>query len=68
MGDSEPRLTARELEVLKEIATGKTLADVAKSVNLGFETVRAIAAKLRKKLNAHSKVELATWAIRNIKI
>lgn len=55
-------LTARELEVIRQIVKGKTYKEIAVSLGLGYETVKTYAARIRKKLGFSSKVLVALWA------
>lgn len=55
-------LTARELEVVREIVKGKTYKEIAVSLGLGYETIKTYAARIRKKLGFSSKVLIALWA------
>lgn len=55
-------LTSRELEVVRQIAKGKTYKEIAASLGIGYETVKTYAARIRKKLGFSSKVLIALWA------
>lgn len=59
-GDS---LTAREREVLKLLAEGKTVRAVASDLGLSSKTVDAHKFNLMRKLGIHNKAELVMWAI-----
>jgi len=50
--------------VLRGLAAGKTYAAVAAELDIGFETVKSYAARLRAKLGVTNKVEMARWADR----
>jgi two-component system response regulator NreC len=63
---SPPRkrgLTAREHEVLKLLAEGKTVRSVAHILGLSMKTVDAHKFNLMRKLGIHNKAELVMWAI-----
>jgi two-component system, NarL family, response regulator NreC len=60
---SERALTAREREVLKLLAEGKTVRAAATVLGLSSKTVDAHKFNLMRKLGIHNKAELVMWAI-----
>ena len=56
-------LTARESEVLKLLAEGRTVRSVAAILGLSSKTVDAHKFNLMRKLGIHNKAELVMWAI-----
>lgn len=56
-------LTAREREVLKLLAEGRTVRSVAGALGLSVKTVDAHKFNLMRKLGLHNKAELVMWAI-----
>lgn len=56
-------LTAREREVLKLLAEGRTVRAVAALLGLSVKTVDAHKFNLMRKLGIHNKAELVMWAI-----
>ena len=60
-------LTRRERELLKLISEGKTSAEIADKMCLGYETIRSYRKNLHLKLNAHNTAELTKIAI-NMKL
>lgn len=60
----EPALTAREREVLKLLAEGKTVRTAAAALGLSSKTVDAHKFNLMRKLGIHNKAQLVMWAIR----
>lgn len=56
-------LTAREREVLKLLAEGRTVRSVAQVMGLSVKTVDAHKFNLMRKLGIHNKAELVMWAI-----
>lgn len=56
-------LTAREREVLKLLAEGRTVRSVATVLGLSIKTVDAHKFNLMRKLGIHNKAELVMWAI-----
>ncbi|WP_273567867.1 response regulator [Maribacter halichondriae] len=66
-GTQKPRrffrkLSTREVEVLKLLASGKRNKDVAESLNLNEKTVSTYKARLMKKLNVDNMVDLLQQA------
>ena len=59
----ERSLTAREREVLKLLAEGKTVRGAATILGLSIKTVDAHKFNLMRKLGIHNKAELVIWAI-----
>jgi DNA-binding NarL/FixJ family response regulator len=59
----ERALTAREREVLKLLAEGKTVRAAAMVLGLSSKTVDAHKFNLMRKLGIHNKAELVMWAI-----
>lgn len=62
MTDTEPKLTKRELQVVTLIGQDLKYREIAERLNLGYETVKTYAARIRKKLGVSSKVAVALWA------
>lgn len=56
-------LSDRELDVLAEVARGKTNAEIGKTLNLSEKTVRNYVSAILSKLNLSNRIELATYAI-----
>ena len=56
-------LTAREREVLKLLAEGRTVRSTAGILGLSAKTVDAHKFNLMRKLGIHNKAELVMWAI-----
>lgn len=59
----ERALTAREREVLKLLAEGKTVRAAATVLGLSSKTVDAHKFNLMRKLGIHNKAQLVMWAI-----
>ncbi len=57
-------LTAREREVLQQLAEGKTTKEMADSMNVSVKTVETHRRNIMEKLNIHSVAELTKYAIR----
>jgi DNA-binding NarL/FixJ family response regulator len=57
-------LTAREIEVLQLLADGRTNADVARQLHLSVNTVRNHVQRILNALDAHSKLEAVSIAMR----
>lgn len=58
-------LTDRELEVLRLIVQGKSLASIAASLHLSASTITSYRARICKKLDLASNAELTRYAIEN---
>jgi two-component system response regulator NreC len=56
-------LTPREKEVLKMLAEGNSVKEVAGQLNLSVKTVEAHKFNLMRKLNIHNKAQLVQYAI-----
>jgi DNA-binding NarL/FixJ family response regulator len=63
MASRKRALTAREQEVLKLLAEGRTVRSVAGILGLSVKTVDAHKFNLMRKLGIHNKAELVIWAI-----
>jgi DNA-binding NarL/FixJ family response regulator len=60
----ERTLTAREQEVLKLLAEGKTVRAAASTLGLSSKTVDVHKFNLMRKLGIHNKAQLVMWAVR----
>jgi DNA-binding NarL/FixJ family response regulator len=58
-------LTFHERSVIAAIAEGKSNAEIARDLCLSVKTVEFYVTRLLRKLNARSRVELATWWTRS---
>jgi DNA-binding NarL/FixJ family response regulator len=56
-------LSERELDVLAEVARGKTNADIGRTLNLSEKTVRNYVSSVLEKLHLSNRIELATFAV-----
>lgn len=56
-------LTGKETAIVKQIASGKANKEIAAAMNLSPHTVHTHRKNIMKKLNLHSAVELASFAI-----
>ena len=59
-----PRLTARELEVLKLVARGLANRDIAKELFISENTVKNHVRNILEKLKLHSRMESVVYAFR----
>ena len=55
-------LTDREEEVLRELAAGRTNAEIADNLHVSLSTAKTHVASLMTKLGARNRVEVAMWA------
>ena len=58
------RLTPREKEILKFLAEGQSVKEIATHLNLSVKTVEAHKFNLMRKLGIHNKAELVHYAVR----
>jgi DNA-binding NarL/FixJ family response regulator len=59
------RLSDREFEVLREIASGKTVNQIAETCHLGVPTVRTYRARLLEKLRVSTTADLVRYALQH---
>ena len=58
-------ISDRELQVLKLIASGKTVTEIAEELMLGVATISTYRMRLKAKMNMKNNAELTTYAINN---
>jgi len=61
--DDGHRLTDREMDVLRELASGRTTDQIADSLYISVLTVRSHVKSILAKLGVHSKLEAVTYAL-----
>ena len=59
------KLTSREIDVLKLIATGRSTKEVATTLGIAFKTAACHRSRIMSKLNIHEIANLTRYAIRN---
>lgn len=59
-----PRLTARELEILKHIVTGKSNTEIARELSLSAHTIKAHVCSILHKMCVSDRVQAAVKAVR----
>jgi DNA-binding NarL/FixJ family response regulator len=59
------RLSAREFEILRLIASGKTVKEIAAEVVLSGNTISTYRARILKKMQMRTSAELTHYAISN---
>lgn len=64
-GAPHERLSDRELEVLKMLASGKTVSQVAQELSLSVKTVSTHRTRILKKMNMRTNAELTHYAVRS---
>lgn len=62
MANEKPKLTERELQVVALIGQDLKYKEIADRLDLGYETIKTYAARIRRKLGVSSKVAVALWA------
>lgn len=63
--DAFRELSDRELDVLVEVARGKTNAEIGQALNLSEKTVRNYVSTVLEKLHLTNRIELATYAVQH---
>jgi len=58
-------LSDRERQVLRMVAAGKTLSEIAKELSLNVQTISTFRARLLRKMRMKSNAELTHYAINN---
>src|SRR5262245_36744062 len=61
---NQPRITARELAVLRLVSLGMGTTEIAKELGIGEETVRSHLKKVQAKLGARNRAHAAADAVR----
>jgi two-component system NarL family response regulator len=61
---ADPRLTAREAEIVRSVALGKTNAEVAEQLSITEGTVKTHLNNVFKKLGVRNRLELALHALK----
>jgi DNA-binding NarL/FixJ family response regulator len=64
LGAGAPQLTTRELEVLRQVASGKTNRDIAVALGIAENTVKNHVRNMLEKLRLHSRMEAVLYAVR----
>lgn len=66
-GEAAPRaaLSARELEVLRRVAAGRTLREISAELQLSVKTVATYRARLSEKLGLSRRAELTRYALQH---
>jgi DNA-binding NarL/FixJ family response regulator len=63
-GAPHERLSDREFEILKMLASGKTVSEVARELSLSVKTVSTHRTRILKKMGMRTNAELTTYAVR----
>jgi len=64
MSNLEVSLTQREFEVLQQMVTGKTNKEIAKILEISYETVKEHVQHILRKLGVSDRTQAAIWAVR----
>jgi len=64
-GAPHERLSNREFEVLKLIASGKTVSEIARELSLSVKTVSTHRTRILGKMSAKTNAELTHYAVKN---
>lgn len=63
-GEAHERLSDREFEVLKLIASGKTVSQIAQGLGLSVKTISTHRTRILKKMGLSTNAELTHYAVR----
>jgi two-component system, NarL family, invasion response regulator UvrY len=63
-GQPHERLSDREFEILKLLASGKTVSQVAQELSLSVKTISTHRTRILKKMNMKTNAELTHYAVR----
>lgn len=58
-------LSARELEIIRQMADGKTMHEIAGVLNLSYHTVTTHTKNIRRKMDVHSNLDVVAIAFKN---
>jgi DNA-binding NarL/FixJ family response regulator len=59
------KLSEREFDVLKRLASGKTVSDIAAALSLSVNTISTYRARILEKMNMQNNAELTLYAVEN---
>ena len=62
--DVEVPLTQRESEVLRQLAYGLTNKEIAKALQISYETVKEHVQHILRKIGVSDRTQAAVWAVR----
>ncbi len=62
--DATSVLTKREIDVLREVSLGKTNNEVARALDISYETVKEHVQHILNKLKVKDRTQAALWAVR----
>lgn len=62
---SHENLSDREMQVLQQIALGKTVSEIANEISLSVNTISTYRTRLLEKLRLHNNAELTRYALEN---
>lgn len=62
--DSDVPLTQRESEVLRQLSSGATNKEIAKSMQISYETVKEHVQHILRKIGVSDRTQAAVWAVR----
>jgi DNA-binding NarL/FixJ family response regulator len=64
-GAPHERLSDRELEVMRMLASGKSVSQVAQALSLSVKTISTHRTRILKKMNMKTNAELTHYAVKN---
>lgn len=67
VADIRPQFTDLELKILRRLAKGDTYPVIATALDRSYETVKSYVVRIRAKVGAANKTQLAVWASKHLK-
>jgi two-component system, NarL family, invasion response regulator UvrY len=64
-GAAHEHLSDREYEVMRLIASGKTVSEIAETIHLGVTTISTYRARILEKMNLKNNAELTRYALKH---
>lgn len=61
--EPKAQLSMRELDILRMLAAGRSMSEIAGAIGVSYKTVAGISAALRQKFNARTPMELVRIAV-----
>jgi LuxR family transcriptional regulator of csgAB operon len=61
-------LTPREEEILMEIASGASNAEISEALNISYHTVKTHISNIFAKINVPNRFQAALWAVKNMEL
>jgi DNA-binding NarL/FixJ family response regulator len=62
--DVDVTLTQREVQVLRQMALGRTNKEIAQTLEIGYETVKEHVERILRRIGVDDRTQAAVWAVR----